>query len=152
MKWFLMLYLFGLTGCATVVNSIPSNDNTEQNSLDSPPMVFDDAINKAFLANVAGFWINSVIVVYKMSDDGYFFYTNSSGSDGSFTLKTNYSFYGALEDQKGIFIVDDTKPPNNSLKYTGIRLYKGQLAIEDREYTNPRDANSSSRYYLYGRK
>lgn len=40
MKWFLMLYLFGLTGCATVVNSIPSNDNTEQNSLDSPPMVF----------------------------------------------------------------------------------------------------------------
>lgn len=32
-------------------------------------MVFDDAINKAFLANVAGFWINSVIVVYKMSDD-----------------------------------------------------------------------------------
>lgn len=142
-----MLYLFGLTGCATVVNSIPSSDNTEQNSWDSPPMVFDDAINKAFLANVAGFWINSVIVVYKMSDDDISFIPI-----GSFTLKTNYSFYGALEDQKGIFIVDDTKLPNNSLKYTGIRLYKGQLAIEDREYTNPRDANSSSGYYLYGRK
>lgn len=59
-----------------------------------------------------------------MSDDGYFFYTDSSGSDGSFTLKTNYGFYGALEDQKGIFIVDDTKPPNNSLKYTGIGFIK----------------------------
>lgn len=87
-----------------------------------------------------------------MSDDGYFFYTDSSGSDGSFTLKTNYGFYGALEDQKGIFIVDDTKPPNKFSEIYGDRLYKGQLAIEDREYTNPRDANSSSGYYLYGRK
>lgn len=157
---FIVLCFIGLfIACSALVNSIPNNNNndnanTEQNSLNPPQMVFDDAINAAFLANVSGFWTNRSTVLfagYKMTDDGYFFFTNSTTTSGSFTLQTNYSFYGTLEAQKGIFISNDNDP-NNPIQYKGVRLYNGQLAIEGKSYTNPKNANSSSGYTLYHRK
>lgn len=155
MKWFLMLFVFGLIGCATVVNSIPGGESNISGQIEQidPEQV---KLNNAFLKNIAGNWTNHSAttmgrIVYTITDDGHFFVTNSQGSDGSFTLQTNYSFYGALEAQKGIFISNDNDP-NNPIQYKGVRLYNGQLAIEGKSYTNPKNANSSSGYTLYHRK
>lgn len=149
MKWFLMLFVFGLIGCATVINSIPGGESNSSGQMEQidPEQV---KLNNAFLKNIAGNWTNHMAtvlgrIVYTITDDGHFFVTNSQGSDGSFTLQTNYSFYAAQSETMGIF-------SNKNKKFTGFRMKNGDLGIEAKAYDTPDRVNSSTCYVMYYKK
>lgn len=150
MKWFLMFLVFGLIGCENLMNPIPGHNSS--NNVQVQQINPQQKLNQAFLKNIEGNWTNSTLdpnggfLVNTMTHDGHFFLTNSSSPDGSFTLKTNYSFYSAQSETMGIFTNKDSK------KYTGFRKYPAQLGIESQSYDSPDRVNSSHGYVLYGKK
>ncbi|SFB82737.1 hypothetical protein SAMN02745150_00969 [Brevinema andersonii] len=147
MKRFLIFFVFGLVGC-DIMSIIPGGDF---NSGEQIPEIDPEQVklNEAFLKNVAGNWTNHSAtimspVVYTMTDDGHFFFTNSQNS-GSFTLQTNGSFYAAQSEITAIF-------SNENKKFFGFRMKDGNLGVESKAYNIPNKANSSMGYVMYFRK